>query len=194
MGAANFIIPFYLQSSLLLPPVKASAVLSSGAVAMGIFGPFAGRFLDRFGPLRAIRSSLVTMSLGMLCYLMLPFPVPDEHAAFTVMWLVVCAQFIIGAGSVLFSGAVTYSCLRATQKEKWGVVSSLQSVNLMVGTALGACVAGNLVGSGGGGSGETMLSQINPFLMLFGMITAIFVGLSVFSMLKNRQHYEALLD
>lgn len=194
MGAVNFIIPFYLQSSLLLSPFTASIILSTGAIAMGIFGPFAGRFLDRYGALQTMRISLLLMAMGVMCYVLLPTKISGEQAIRTVVIWVIGAQFLIGAGSVFFSGAVTYGSMRATPKENWGVVSGLQSVNLMVGTALGASIAANLVGSWGQGEATTAVIPEGALFALFGAITLLLLGLGIVSWCKNRNAYDALLD
>jgi MFS family permease len=193
MGAVNFIIPFYLQSSLLLSPFKASLVLSAGAIAMGIFGPFAGRFLDRYGPLQTMRISLMLIALGILAYVMLPSSANDDGSVQLILIWVVCAQFLIGAGSVFFSGAVTYSSIRAVEKERWGVISGLQSVNLMVGTALGASIAADLVGSWSqGASGSTVIPP-GALFTLFGIMAIITIGLCVLTWMKDRTAYDASL-
>ena len=194
MGAVNFIIPFYLQTSLLLSPFKASMVLSAGAIAMGIFGPFAGRFLDRYGPLQTMRISLMLITIGILGYVMLPSHASDASAIRLVIIWVVCAQFFIGAGSVFFSGAVTYSSIRAVEKERWGVISGLQSVNLMVGTAFGASIAADLVGSWSQGESATAVIPPGALFALFGIMALITLGLCVFTWLKDRAAFDRPLS
>ena len=161
---------------------------------MGIFGPFAGRFLDRYGALQTMRISLLLMAMGVMCYVLLPTQVSDEQAIRTIVMWVIGAQFLIGAGSVFFSGAVTYGSMRATPKENWGVVSGLQSVNLMVGTALGASIAANLVGSWGHGESTTAVIPDGALFALFGAITLLLFGLGIVSWCKNRASYDALLN
>ncbi len=193
-GAINFIIPFYLQSSLHLSPIDASMVLSAGAIAMGLIGPFAGRFLDRYGALQTMRVSLVLMTLGALCYVLLPARIAGDEAVRQVVFWVVGAQFLIGAGSVFFSGAVTFSSLRATVKERWGVVSGLQSVNLMIGTALGASLAAELVAAWGRAVGDAATIPDGALFALFGALAATLALLAALCFWRKRAAYDALLD
>ena len=53
-GLANFAVLFlvimYLQGPRGLSPIHASLLLVPGYMVGGVFGPFAGRLADRFGP------------------------------------------------------------------------------------------------------------------------------------------------
>lgn len=144
IGSVNFIIPFYLQYTLNLSPFHAGLALSTGAVAMGIFGPFAGAWTDRYGMRQISRIGLTAMAVALCGYAFLP-PSVSSQSLFMVLAAVIIGQFICGTGSVFFSAANTYSCLHSVPPKRWGAISSLQSVTLMAGTALGSTISADLV-------------------------------------------------
>lgn len=144
MGSVTFIIPFYLQYTLDLTPFHAGLALSAGAVAMGIFGPFAGAWADKYGMQHLARIGVTTMAVALCALAFLP-PSVTTSTLVSVLALVIVAQFINGTGSVSFSAANTSACLHSVVPRYWGAISSLQSVTLMAGTALGSTIAADLV-------------------------------------------------
>lgn len=144
MGSVTFIIPFYLQYTLSLTPFQAGLALSAGAVAMGIFGPFAGAWADRYGMQHLARIGVTTMAVALCALAFLP-PAVTAATLAPVLALVVLAQFVNGTGSVSFSAANTSACLHGVTQRYWGAISSLQSVTLMAGSALGSTIAADLV-------------------------------------------------
>ncbi|MFD2113360.1 MFS transporter [Thiorhodococcus fuscus] len=173
MGSVNFIIPFYLQYTLDLSPFQAGLALSTGAIAMGLLGPFAGGWSDRYGMQQISRIGITAMAVALCAYAFLPPVVTAESFAFVLGALIV-GQFISGSGSVFFSAANTNSCLHSVQPNRWGTVSSLQSVTLMAGTALGSTLAADLVsvwGLQGQDASQGALGEgfpPNALMLLFG--------------------------
>ncbi|MBU1139813.1 MAG: MFS transporter, partial [Proteobacteria bacterium] len=117
MGITNFIIPFYLQSVLLLTPAKAGLVLASGAISMGIIGPFAGAMSDRRGMQKTITLGLALMTLGIIGYIALPTTIENPATRTLFIIEIIALQALIGCGSTFFSAANTNSsrhCMACT--------------------------------------------------------------------------------
>ncbi len=149
MGVTNFIIPFYLQSVLMLSPAKAGLVLAAGAISMGIIGPFAGGLSDRWGMQKTIATGLALMTLGLSGYIALPTHLDNSSMHTFYIIGIVVLQALIGCGSTFFSAGNTNSCLHSIGRDHQASVAGLLSVNLMAGSALGSTLAGeffNLVG------------------------------------------------
>ncbi len=148
MAGTNFIVPFYLQGVLMLSPAYAGLILASGAISMGIIGPFAGAMSDCYGMQKIITLGLALMTFGIMGYIALPSTNDPDTLIYYIIGIITL-QAIIGAGSTFFSAANTNSCLHSISKDQQASVSGLLSVNLMAGTALGSTLAAeffNLVG------------------------------------------------
>lgn len=187
MGVTNFIIPFYLQSVLLLTPAKAGLVLAAGAVSMGIIGPFAGAMSDRRGIQKTVALGLGLMTLGIIGYIALPTSVTNPTTRTLFIMEIILLQALIGCGSTFFSAANTNSCLHSISHDQQASIAGLLSVNLMAGSALGSTVAGeffNLVGGTGhihDAASQTTCLVFPPhaFSWLFG-VCAIWLALLTF--------------
>ncbi|WP_028585439.1 MFS transporter [Desulfogranum mediterraneum] len=191
IGALNFIVPFYLQTCLALSPFRASVVLCSGAVATGICGPLAGRWIDRIGPMMLLRIGLVLIFLGCICYTLLPSGSAAQADTGAAIALVVLAQIFIGTGSVCFSGAFLFSSMRGVSRQSWASISSLQSVVMMAGSAIGASVAADLVGTWASGTELDQGISFTGFFLLFLLLGGMVGGLALYAFIYKRKPYDA---
>lgn len=191
IGSLNFIVPFYLQTCLALSPFRASVVLCSGAIATGICGPMAGKWIDRFGPMVLLRAGLVLICTGCVCYALLPSGNQAQGSHILAIAIVVLAQIFIGAGSVCFSGAFMFSSMRSVSKKLWGSISSLQSVVMMAGSAIGASVAADLVGNWATGPELDQSMNYKGFGVLFLLLAALLGVLALYSFIYKKQPYDA---
>jgi EmrB/QacA subfamily drug resistance transporter len=150
MGITNFIIPFYLQDVLNLNPARAGLVLASGAISMGLIGPFAGGMSDRRGMQRTLAIGLGLLTVGVSGFILLPSAIanPEWHIRFITG--IVVMQSIIGCGSTFFSASNTNSCLHTVPHHDQPAIAGLLSVNLMAGSALGSTLAGEYFSMIGG--------------------------------------------
>jgi MFS family permease len=187
MGITNFIIPFYLQNVLLLTPAKAGLILASGAVSMGIIGPFAGGMSDRKGMQKTIALGLTLMTLGLTGYSFLPSTV-DSQRHWIYILAIIGTQAMIGCGSTFFSAANTNSCLHSVKHDLQASIAGLLSVNLMAGSALGSTLGGEFFNLIGGiehaktASGAAMLIfPAHAFAWLFGCCTIWMLLLTLYA-------------
>lgn len=150
MGITNFIIPFYLQDVLNLNPAQAGLVLASGAISMGLIGPFAGGMSDRRGMQRTLAIGLGLMTVGISGFILLPSAMTHPDWAVRFIAGIVVMQSIIGCGSTFFSASNTNSCLHSVASRNQPAIAGLLSVNLMAGSALGSTLAGELFNRIGG--------------------------------------------
>ena len=195
MGGVNFAVPFYLQDAIGLSPLQAGALLAVGALTMGIIGPFAGALTDRWGPVRTAFIGLALMGMAMVVYAFLPGSISQHHQWILVMSMVIGGQMLIGAGSIFFSAANMVSCMHGVHDIQRGAVSSLLSVNLMAGTALGSTLAGDLITflQGLQSNVSSGFGQFPPQTnwMLFGVDAILLISLVIIAAERlKKQHGE----
>ncbi len=186
MGITNFIIPFYLQNVLMLSPASAGLVLVTGAVSMGVLGPFAGAMSDRRGMQKTIALGLTFMGVGLAGYAFLPSTAPDgQHAPLVAA--IAAIQALIGCGSTFFGAANTNSSLHSVERDRQASISGLLSVNLMAGAALGSMLGGEFFQLLGGvrhaakGAGTALLFPPHAFSWLFGFCAIWMSGLVLYA-------------
>ena len=193
MGITNFIIPFYLQSVLMLTPTKAGLVLASGAISMGIIGPFAGAMSDRRGMQKTIALGLALMTLGLIGYIVLPSTMENPTMRTLYILGIVVLQALIGCGSTFFSAANTNSCFHSIAHDHQASIAGLLSVNLMAGSALGSTFAGeffNLIGGvkhvkDAAAQTTSLIFPPHAFSWLFGLC-AVWLGLlTIYAMMRR---------
>jgi MFS family permease len=187
MGITNFIIPFYLQNVLMLTPAKAGLILASGAISMGIIGPFAGGMSDRKGMQKTIALGLTLMTLGLIGYSFLPSTVdPQRHLVYILA--IIGTQAMIGCGSTFFSAANTNSCLHSVKHDLQASIAGLLSVNLMAGSALGSTLGGEFFNLMGGiehvktaAGASKLVFPPHAFAGLFGCCTIWMLLLTLYA-------------
>jgi MFS family permease len=185
MGITNFIIPFYLQNVLMLTPAKSGIILASGAISMGIIGPFAGGMSDRKGMQKTITLGLFLMTLGLIGYGTLPSTV-SQQKHLTYIITIIATQAMIGCGSTFFSAANTNSCLHSVKRNFQTSITGLLSVNLMAGSALGSTLGGEFFSLIGGvkhsKDSAAMVFPPHAFAYLFGFCTIWMVVLAIYGL------------
>ncbi len=195
MGITNFIIPFYLQNVLMLTPAKAGLVLASGAVSMGIIGPFAGGMSDRRGMQPTITLGLGLMAAGVAGYIVLPSIVSDPQKRMVFICAIIAVQALIGCGSTFFSAANTNSSLHSVSRDHQASIAGLLSVNLMAGSALGSVLAGEIFNLVGGvqhvqdvaARSSSLVFPPHAFAWLFGGCTLWLAGLTLYAFYRGQQ-------
>jgi len=195
MAVTNFIVPFYLQGVLMLTPATAGLMLASGAITMGILGPFAGGMSDRYGMQKIITLGLALMTLGIMGYIALPSSYDPSMLTFYIVGIIFL-QTLIGAGSTFFGAANTNSCLHSISHDQQASISGLLSVNLMAGTALGATLAGEFFNLVGGvkhvkdtvAQGNSLIFPPHAFSWLFGVCTVWLIILTLYAAVRTHRN------
>ncbi|AYY12023.1 MFS transporter [Actinobacteria bacterium YIM 96077] len=131
--AVLFLIPFYLQRELGVPPSQTGTTMLAmplGTAALGLVG---GWLADRYG---ARRTSFVG-SIGMGTGLLLLAPLDAGWSTPEVAWRLA----IIGIGSGLITGPLMTLAIGAAPRELLGTVSASMSTVRQLGFALGSAAA-----------------------------------------------------
>ncbi|MDD3814828.1 MAG: MFS transporter [Desulfocapsaceae bacterium] len=193
MGITNFIIPFYLQTVLMLTPAKAGLVLAAGAISMGIIGPFAGAMSDRRGMQKTIALGLVLMTLGIAGFIVLPSSIENPAIYTRYIIGIIVLQVLIGCGSTFFSAANTNSSLHSITRDHQASIAGLLSVNLMAGSAIGTTLAGeffNLIGGvkhikDAAAQTTSLVFPPHAFAWLFGTCTVWLIILTLYATIRR---------
>ena len=192
MGITNFIIPFYLQTVLMLTPAKAGLVLASGAISMGIIGPFAGAMSDRCGMQKTIALGLALMTLGIAGFIILPSSIENPAIYPRYIIGIIVLQILIGCGSTFFSAANTNSSLHSIPRNHQASIAGLLSVNLMAGSAIGTTLAGEFFNLIGGvkhikdvaAQSTSLIFPPHAFSWLFGTCTVWLTLLTLYAIIR----------
>ena len=120
-GLANFAVLFlvimYLQGPRGLSPIHASLLLVPGYMVGSVFGPFAGRLADRFGPVLPATAGLAIQVVALFIFAQLTLT--------TGLWLVVVASIVNGIGASSFFPANTAAVMKASPPEVFGISSGM---------------------------------------------------------------------
>jgi MFS family permease len=120
-GLANFAVLFlvimYLQGPRGLSPIHASLLLVPGYMVGSVFGPFAGRLADRFGPVLPATAGLAVQVVALFIFAQLTLT--------TGLWLVVVASIVNGIGASSFFPANTAAVMKASPPAVFGISSGM---------------------------------------------------------------------
>ncbi len=120
-GLANFatlfLVIMYLQGPRGLSPIGASILHVPGYVVGAIAGPYAGRLVDKMGPLVPTTAGLALEVLGLLVY--------AQFSLRTGLWLVVVATVINGIGGSAFFPANAAAVMKASPPDAFGISSGM---------------------------------------------------------------------
>jgi len=172
-------------------------VLASGAISMGLIGPFAGGMSDRRGMQRTLAIGLGLLTVGVSGFILLPSAIanPEWHIRFISG--IVVMQSIIGCGSTFFSASNTNSCLHSVSSRNQPAIAGLLSVNLMAGSALGSTLAGEYFSMIGGithvhsetAQNAALVFPPHAFSWLFGACAAWLLILTLIAWRRIQDKY-----
>jgi len=145
VSSFRFVIPFYLQSALLLNPAQVAYVLIPNAVSRIILGPITGNLSDRFGRKVFTTTGLAFCGIGLY---MMAFMGHE-----TSVWYVVIAILVFSSGSGIFMPANSAGIFLSASGKDHGVVSALVNLSRNAGNVTGiavstAVVAGVMISNG----------------------------------------------
>ncbi len=166
-----FVVPYYLEKTLLLSPTKTGLELLAMPLAIGIFATVAGRLADRFGaqPLMVSGMSLSTIFLVLMAY---------AHGTLPVF---VLELFVTGAGLGMSTAPNNAATMGAAPEHSSGVASGVLNMSRGLGTAVGLALTGVVF------SAFATINPTNPVLVAEGFKYAavLLAGMSLLTVLLS---------
>ncbi|HSR11105.1 MAG TPA: DHA2 family efflux MFS transporter permease subunit [Thermodesulfobacteriota bacterium] len=129
-----FLMPLFLQNILDYKALHTGIILAPTAITVAVVSPFSGVISDRIGP-RAplfVGTLLVIYSL----YMFKDLSLDSDY------WFLFWPQVIRGAGMGLLNAPLMSAAVNAVRREQISVASSLLTVNMQVGGAMGVALLG----------------------------------------------------
>ena len=193
VSSFRFVVPFYLQSTLLLNPAQVAYVLIPNAVNRIVLGPITGNLSDKFGRKIFTTTGLAFCGAGLY---MMAFMGHE-----TSVWYVIAAILVFSAGSGIFLPANSAGIFSAASGKEHGVVSALVNLSRNSGNVTGiavstAIVAGVMMSNGytsevaavmESGKGSELLDVFISGMRLVFILMASFQVISSFAHLATRK-------
>ncbi|MBE3577246.1 MAG: MFS transporter [Limnochordales bacterium] len=130
----TFLMPFYLQNLLGLPPSRAGELLIAYPLAVMLVAPLAGWLSDRIGSLYLAATGMGVMSLAALCLSQLN----AAATASDVLWRL----SLFGIGSGLFQSPNNNAIMGSVPRPRLGQASGMLATMRNMGMVLGIAVSG----------------------------------------------------
>ncbi|HHW10428.1 MAG TPA: MFS transporter [Firmicutes bacterium] len=129
----TFLMPFYLQQALGLPPQQAGLILLAFPVFMLLMAPFSGALSDRLGSyiLSPLGMLIITVGLWLLSRL------TGTTDPGSIFWRLA----IVGLGSGLFQAPNNSAIMGSVPKDRLGLASGMLATMRNVGMVLGVAVS-----------------------------------------------------
>jgi MFS family permease len=129
MISAMFLVPFYLQEVLRLPPRGVGLVMTTLPAAMFLVAPLGGWASDKIGSSIPASLGLVLVGVGIIL-------LTGLEAVTPVGYVVLCLSFI-GVGMGFFGSPNTNAVLSAVPREQVGTASGLSALMRTSGIGFG---------------------------------------------------------
>jgi MFS family permease len=143
---AMFLLPFFLDLVVGLPPERAGLLLATVPVTMGLVAPWAGALADRYGSRRISLCGLAVVTFA--CLLASTLPARVTPLGYVVRLL----PFGFGVG--LFQAPNNRAIMHAVPPQRYGVASGLMTLSRTLGQVTGLPLMGaifaSFVGAAGG--------------------------------------------
>lgn len=164
MLGVSFLLPNYLQVSLLCKSMIAGFMLLPGALLNALMGPFSGAALDKIGAKIPILSGTIIMTIGMLLFAL--------FGTHLTVKMVVCFYIIFGIGcGIAFGNTMTIGNLRLPLNQKAYGNTAFNTLMQFAG-AVGTSICAALVASVQNGNlslsyeNKTALGSTHSFIFL----------------------------
>jgi len=128
-GAHTFIIPFFLQNFLGLPPSKVGILIFPVALTVMVMAPLGGRISDRVGVRIPATLGLIITSLAVFSFTFLQKGASDYQ--------IFLRQVFLGIGIGLFNPANNSAIIGSVPREKVGLASSFLALSRNLGIVIG---------------------------------------------------------
>jgi len=132
-----FLLPLFMQQVMGYTAMDAGWLIAPGAALAGIGMPVVGRLSDRFGPKYFILAGFLLLAACQLLYYNL--------TADTPYWGLLWPHLVFGVAMACLQAPLMSTAMNAGRRDQIGMISSLQSVFLQVGGALGVALLGTLL-------------------------------------------------
>jgi len=134
---AMFLLPLFLQNVLDYKALHTGIILAPTAITVAIVSPFSGMISDRIGPRIPLFCGTVLVAFSLYMY--------KDLSLNSDYWFLFWPQVIRGAGMGLLNAPLMSAALNAVRREQTSIASSLLTVTIQVGGAVGVALLGATV-------------------------------------------------
>lgn len=139
MFGVLFLMPFYLEWVLKVPPAATGFLLTPVPLAMTILAPVSGALADKIGSRILTTSGMAIASAGVLVLALLSKTTP--------YYVYILGLILVGAGMGIFTPPNNSSVMGSAPAENLGVAGGILNMSRSLGMSLGVAIAGTLFGS-----------------------------------------------
>ncbi|MFZ3171146.1 MAG: MFS transporter [Carboxydocellales bacterium] len=153
--AVVFLMPFYLDNFLQMPPSKAGLVMTSFPLAMLLTSPISGRLSDQIGSRTLTSAGMGLTATGVLILSLTPQT--------TTLIPIISGLGLVGLGTGLFLSPNNNAIMSSIPKNQTGVGSGMLATMRNIGQVLGVAVSGAVFSNRlAAYSAQLQLSNHNP--------------------------------
>ncbi len=163
--AVVFLMPFYLEELLAMPPDRAGLIMTAVPLTISLVAPFSGWLSDRIGS--QILSSL-GLAIGSAGLWFLSNLTP-QAGTFDIVWPLVVAGF----GQGLFQSPNNNAIMSSVPHQRLGIASGFLASVRVLGQAASVALAGAIFTSLGGAQAGAALMQ--KWALPVGPLKAVFI-------------------
>ncbi len=129
-----FLLPLFLQNILDYKALHTGIILAPTAISVAAVSPFSGMISDRIGPRIPLFCGTLLVAYSLYMY--------KELSLDSDYWFLFWPQVIRGVGMGFLNAPLMSAALNAVRREKISIASSLLTVNMQVGGAMGVALLG----------------------------------------------------
>jgi DHA2 family multidrug resistance protein len=134
---AMFLLPLFLQNILDYKALHTGIILAPTAISVAIVSPFSGMVSDRIGPRIPLFLGTVLVAFSLYQY--------KELSLDSDYWFLFWPQVIRGVGMGMLNAPLMSTALNAVRREQASIASSLLTVTMQIGGAIGVALLGATV-------------------------------------------------
>ena len=167
--SVTFLLPFFLQYALGMPPDRAGLVMLGFPWVVLFVAPIAGSLSDRFGSRWLAVTGMAIMTVGVFAMTRLG---PRASGA-EVFWRLA----FIGLGFGLFQSPNNSAVMGSAPRDRLGIAGGMLASMRYIGMVLGVAISGAVFAANAGERPELAAASIDLFLA--GMHSAMAVGAAI---------------
>lgn len=174
--SATFLMNFFLQGPLGLPPRLAGLAILPYAVAVSLCSPLSGRLSDRIGGRVPATAGLLAIAAGLVGLSMLPSVAEPWHVSGLLV--------LVGVGVGVFASPNNSAVFAAAPREHFGTANAMLGTMRNLGVTLGASLVSLVFLLGAPGhvlpaDGPTFVAAMRPALWMGAAFALLAAGLSL---------------